>query len=78
MWYVGMDVHRRRTQIAVVDEVGRELRNENVPNDAGRIAEVLSGAEPGTSVVGSPRFHGRNPRSLGSVMLPSPVTQAVR
>ena len=51
MWYVGMDVHRRRTQIAVVDEVGRELLNENVPNDPGRIAEVLSGVEPGTSVV---------------------------
>ena len=51
MWYVGMDVHRRRTQIAVVDEVGRELLNENVPNDPGRIAEVLSGAETGTSVV---------------------------
>jgi hypothetical protein len=30
MLYVGFDVHRRRTQVAVVDEGGHELFNRNV------------------------------------------------
>ena len=51
MLYVGLDVHRRRTQVAVVDEEGHELFNRNVPNDPEKLADVLSGAEPGTPVV---------------------------
>jgi transposase len=31
--YVGMDVHRKRSQVAVVDEAGNPQRNRNVPND---------------------------------------------
>ena len=31
--YVGMDVHRKRSQIAVVGDAGTERRNRNVPND---------------------------------------------
>lgn len=50
MLYVGMDVHSKRTQIAVMDEGGHELFNENVPNDPARIAEMLAGAERGTPV----------------------------
>ena len=30
--YVGMDVHRKRSQIAVVEDTGDEQRNRNVPN----------------------------------------------
>ncbi len=48
--YVGLDVHRRRTQVAVVDEEGHELFNRNVPNDPEKLADVLCGAEPGTPV----------------------------
>jgi Transposase len=51
MLYVGLDVHRRRTQVSVMDEDGHELFNRNVPNDRERLAEVLCGAEPGTPVV---------------------------
>lgn len=51
MLYVGLDLHRRRTQVAVMDEGGHELFNRNVPNDPARLSEVLCGAEPGTPVV---------------------------
>jgi transposase len=50
MLYVGLDVHRRRTQVSVMDEDGHELFNRNVPNDPERLADVLCGAEPGTPV----------------------------
>ncbi len=46
-----MDVHRRRSQVAVVDEDGHELFNRNVPNDPEKLADFLSGAAPGTPVV---------------------------
>ncbi len=51
MLYVDLDVHRRRTQVAVMDEDGHELFKRNVPNDPERLSEVLSGADPGTPVV---------------------------
>jgi len=31
MVYVGMDVHRKRTQVAVMDERGTEILNRKVP-----------------------------------------------
>lgn len=37
MPYVGLDVHRRRTQVAALDEDGHELFNRNVPNDPERL-----------------------------------------
>ena len=49
--YVGLDVHRRRTQVSVMDEDGHELFNRNVPKDPERLGEMLCGAEPGTPVV---------------------------
>ena len=49
--YVGLDVHRRRTQVAAVDEAGHELFNRNVPNDVEKLGDVLVGFEPGTPVV---------------------------
>jgi hypothetical protein len=30
--YVGIDVHRKRSQVAVVDRAGQVLANRNVPN----------------------------------------------
>jgi transposase len=49
--YVGLDVHRRRTQVAAVDDEGHELFNRNVPNDLEKLGDVLDGFEPGTPVV---------------------------
>ncbi|MDQ4098287.1 MAG: IS110 family transposase [Actinomycetota bacterium] len=51
MLYVGLDVHRRRTQVAALDEDGHELFNRNVPNDPEKLGDVLVGFEPGTPVV---------------------------
>ena len=31
--FVGMDVHRNRTQVCVLDHKGNERRNRNVTND---------------------------------------------
>ena len=30
--YVGIDVHRKRSQVAVIDQDGAVLANRNVPN----------------------------------------------
>jgi transposase len=32
--YVGIDVHRKRSQVAVIDGKGEVLANRNVPNGA--------------------------------------------
>ena len=56
--YVGIDVHRKRSQVAVVNEVGEVLANRNVPN----------GVKPVLSVIGGlPRVRRRRtrPRSAG-------------
>jgi transposase len=51
MVYVGMDVHRKRTQVAVVDERGEELSNRNFRNDPAELAPILMTLEPGTPPV---------------------------
>jgi transposase len=48
--YVGMDVHRKRSQIAIVDDAGEEQRNRNVPNDPTELVPILGGLPPGTPV----------------------------
>jgi transposase len=48
--FVGMDVHRNRTQVCVVDGKGREVRNRNVVNDRRVLARELSGLRKGTKV----------------------------
>jgi transposase len=48
--FVGMDVHRNRTQVCVLDATGAELENRNVPNDRRVLAEVLSAVGQGTPV----------------------------
>ncbi len=45
-----LDMHRRRTQVAVLDEAGHELFNRNVSNDVEKLGEVLVGCGPGTPV----------------------------
>ena len=37
MVYVGMDVHRKRTQVAILDNTGQQLTNRNLPNEGQRL-----------------------------------------
>ena len=48
--YVGMDVHRKRSQIAVLDQGGTQLLNRNLPNDPAELVPVLGRLAPGTPV----------------------------
>jgi transposase len=47
--YVGIDVHRKRSQVAVVDQAGEVLVNRNVPNGVEPILRVIGGLPPGTA-----------------------------
>jgi transposase len=46
--YVGIDVHRKRSQVAVIDAKGEVLANRNVPNGVQPILKVIGGLPPGT------------------------------
>jgi transposase len=46
--YVGIDVHRKRSQVAVIDQDGEVLANRNVPNGVQPILSVIGGLPPGT------------------------------
>jgi transposase len=46
--YVGIDVHRKRSQVAVIDGDGKVLANRNVPNGTEPILGVIGGLPPGT------------------------------
>src|SRR6516165_7077285 len=46
--YVGIDVHRKRSQVAVIDQAGQVLANRNVPNGVEPILKVIGGLPPGT------------------------------
>jgi len=48
--YVGMDVHRKRSQVALVDEHGGQLANRNLPNNSAELTSILGCLEPGTPV----------------------------
>jgi transposase len=56
--YVGIDVHRKRSQMAVIDEGGEVLASRNVPNGVEPILRVIGGLPP------APRRRTR-PRSAG-------------
>jgi hypothetical protein len=46
--YVGIDVHRKRSQVEIINEVGEVLVNRNVPNGVKPILSVIGGLPPGT------------------------------
>src|ERR1700689_1936461 len=48
--YVGIDVHRKRSQIAVVDAVGEVQVNRNVPNGVGSVLGGIGDWPAGTPV----------------------------
>ena len=47
--YVGIDIHRKRSQVAVVDQAGEVLVNRNVPNGVEPVLRVIGGLPPGTA-----------------------------
>jgi transposase len=47
---IGMDVHRKRSQVAVVDDTGVPQRNRNLPNDPAQLVPILGALPPGTPV----------------------------
>ena len=46
--YVGIDVHRKRSQVAVINQDGKVLANRNVNNGVRPILSVIGGLPPGT------------------------------
>ena len=46
--YVGIDVHRKRSQVAVIDQGGKVLANRNVPNGVKPVPGVIGGLPAGT------------------------------
>src|SRR6516164_7279505 len=46
--YVGIDVHRKRSQVAVVDQDGAVLANRNVTNGVAPILSVIGGLPAGS------------------------------
>jgi transposase len=48
--YVGVDVHRKCSQLALVDEHGVQLANRNLANNSAELVGILGPLEPGTPV----------------------------
>jgi len=48
--YAGMDVHRKRSQVAIVDDAGVQQRNRNLANDPAKLMPILGALAPGTPV----------------------------
>lgn len=48
--YVGMDVHRKRSQVAIVDDAGAQQPNRNLANDPAKPVAILGVLPPGTPV----------------------------
>jgi hypothetical protein len=48
--YVGMDVHRKRSQVAIIDAAGVPQRNRNLANDPATLVPVLGALPPDTPV----------------------------
>jgi hypothetical protein len=53
-----MDVHRKRSQVALLDEHGVQLANRNLPNDPAELMPVLGRLEPGTPVAFEAAYGG--------------------
>ena len=54
--YVGIDVHRKRSQVAVIDQEGEVLANRNVPNGVEPILGVIGGLPAGTPAASGAAF----------------------
>ncbi len=54
--YVGIDVHRKRSQVAVVTEEGKVCLNRNVVNGSGPMLRLIGGLPAGTPVASGAAF----------------------
>ena len=54
--YVGIDVHRKRSQVAVINQHGEVLANRNVPNGVKPILSVIGGLPPDTPAASGAAF----------------------
>jgi transposase len=54
--YAGIDVHRKRSQVAVIDQSGEVLANRNVPNGISTILGVIGGLPAGTPAASGAAF----------------------
>jgi len=48
--YVGIDLHRKRSQVAVLESDGSERVNRNLRNDSAELVGLLRGLPAGTPV----------------------------
>src|SRR2546430_11685121 len=73
--YVGIDVHRKRSQVALIDADGEVLANRNVPNGVEPILSVIGGLPAGTpAAVGAPvRWGGAGGAAAGHRVHAHPV-----
>ncbi len=56
--YVGIDVHRKRSQVAVVAEDGKVQLNRNVVNGSEPMLRLIGGCRPGRRWRSSPPTGG--------------------
>jgi hypothetical protein len=56
--YVGIDVHRKRSQVAVIDQDGQVVANRNVPGGTETILGVIGGLPPGAPAAFEAAFGG--------------------
>jgi hypothetical protein len=59
--YAGIDVHRKRSQVAVIDADGEVLANRNVPNGIEPILGVIGGLPAGTATAAARIFPDASP-----------------
>jgi hypothetical protein len=72
---VGMDVHRKRSQVAIIDAAGAQQRNRNVPNHPAQLVPILGALPPGTPVAFEAAYAGlagRAARGAGAGTAPGP------
>jgi transposase len=50
MVYAGIDVHRKRSQVAIIDKSGSEVLNRNLENGSEALIDILEDLNPGTPV----------------------------
>ena len=56
--YVGIDVHRKRSQVAVMAEEGQAQLNKNVVNGSEPMIRLIGDLPSGTPVALTPRLAG--------------------
>jgi hypothetical protein len=68
--WVGMDVHRTRSQIAIVDAADVQQRNRRLANDPAELIPILGALAPGTPVAFEAAY-GWGRKSSSSLMATS-------